>query len=176
MRHGVLIVAVVVLGLAVTGALLVWSYRAFEPDSVGFAFLVVWVPMAGLGTVSHVVSPRLPDAFHRLRRFELDGRVYERVGVRVAKRLLRRGPLAVFNPGLHMPAERTPEQLARLDQKMRDAEASHAILLVATLPVVVNAAARGWWSAAIWTLLFDVVVNGYPVLLQRYNRARLLRR
>jgi hypothetical protein len=167
---------VVVVGIAVTVALLVWSYRAAGPDSVAFAFLVVWVPMTGLGTVSHVISPRLPDAFHRLRPFELDGRVYERLGVRIAKRLLRRGPLAVFNPGLHMPAERTPEQLARLEQKMRDAEASHAILFVATLPVVLNAAGRGWWVAAACTLGFDVLVNGYPVMLQRYNRARLHRR
>jgi hypothetical protein len=173
--HRIRIAAVVVVGFAVTCVVLAWSYRSFGPDSVGFAFLVVWVPMAGLGTVSHVIAPRLPDAFHRLRAFELDGRVYERVGVRIAKRLLRRGPLAVFNPGLHMPAERTPEQLARLDQRMRDAEASHAILLVATLPIVVHAAARGWGIAAACTLLFDVLVNGYPVMLQRYNRARLRR-
>ena len=93
--------------------------------------------------------------------------------MRIAKGLLRRGPLAVFNPGLHMPTERTREQLARLDQRMRDAEASHAILFVVTLPVVVHAAVRGWWVAATCTLLFDVLVNGYPVMLQRYNRARL---
>ena len=80
----------------------------------------------------------------------------------------------MFNPGLHLPAERTPEQLARLDQKMRDAEASHAILLRRSrLPVVIHAAVRGWWIAAACTLLFDVLVNGYPVMLQRYNRARL---
>jgi hypothetical protein len=56
---------------------------------------------------------------------------------------------------------------------MRDAEASHFILLVATLGVVAHAVARGWWGAAVWTLLFDVLLNGYPVMLQRYNRALL---
>jgi hypothetical protein len=40
---------------------------------------------------------------------------------------------------------------------MRDAEASHFILFVAML-------------------LFDVLFNGYPVMLQRYNRAVLSRR
>ena len=35
---------------------------------------------------------------------------------------------------------------------------------------------RGWWGAARWTLLFDVLLNGYPVMLQRYNRALLGRR
>jgi hypothetical protein len=27
-----------------------------------------------------------------------------------------------------------------------------------------------------FTLLFDIVLNGYPVMLQRYNRAMLARR
>jgi hypothetical protein len=35
---------------------------------------------------------------------------------------------------------------------------------------------RGWWGAEGWTLLFDLLLNGYPVMLQRYNRALLDRR
>jgi Glycosyl-4,4'-diaponeurosporenoate acyltransferase len=46
-------------------------------------------------------------------------------------------------------------------------------LFVLTLAVVVHAAARGWWRAAALTLVFDVLINACPVMLQRYNRARL---
>jgi len=84
--------------------------------------------------------------------------------------------LAAFNPGLHLPEDRTPERLAALERRMREAESSHGILFVLTLALIVNAAARGHWIAAGWTLLFDVLVNGYPVMLQRYNRALLARR
>jgi hypothetical protein len=122
------------------------------------------------------VQLRLPEGVHVLRPFERDGRVYERIGVPVAKRLLRRGPLARFNPQLHLPHERTPAQLGQLAQRMRDAEASHAVLFVVTVPIAVHAAVRGWWLAAVLTLVLDVVMNGYPVMLQRYNRARLARR
>ncbi len=156
---------------AVTAAL-----RAFGPRSRWFAFVVVWAPMTWLGTLSRIVRPTLPAGFHRLRTFEADGRLYELLGIRVVKTLLRRGPLALFNPDLHLPAERTPERLAHLDERMRDAEAAHALLFVATLPVVGHAAARGWWAAAAWTLLFDVALNGYPAALQRYNRSLLHRR
>ncbi|MCO8127765.1 hypothetical protein NHL50_11155 [Acidimicrobiia bacterium EGI L10123] len=172
MRRGAAIVAVTTGG----AALVLWGWQAFGPRSAVFAFLVVWVPMTWLGTVSRVAQPRLPASYHQLRGFERDGRIYERVGVRAAKRLLRRGPFAFFNPHLHLPAERTPEHLARLEQRMDGAEASHAVLFVATLGVVVHAAARGWWTAAALTLVFDVVMNGYPVMLQRYNRALLRRR
>ena len=158
---------------AIAGALLVWAWNALGASSIGHALLTVWIPMVWLGTISRLVTPRLPDRYHRLRGWERDGRMYELLGVRIVKALLRRGPMAEFNPHLHLPAERTPDQLARLDQRMRDAEASHAILLVAMLPIVAHAAIRGWWPAALTTLTADVALNGYPVMLQRYNRALL---
>lgn len=165
--------------LGATGLTLValwWSLREFGASSVGFAFLVVWLPMAWLGTVGRVALPRLPARFHALRGFERDGRVYNMLGVPIFKKLLRRGPLAVFNPDLHLPKEPTPERLAHLDQRIRDAEASHFILFALTLGVVVNAIWHGWWLAAVWTLVFDVLLNGYPVMLQRFNRALLASR
>lgn len=168
-------VSFVVVSVLAVG-LLVLAYRAWRPYSVGFAFAAVWLPMMWLGTASHVVAIHLPARCHELRSFENDGRLYERLGVRVVKRLLRRGPLSVFNPGLHLPTERTPEPIAALDQRMREAEASHGILLVLTLGLVANAAVLGHWTSSGWLLLFNVLVNGYPVMLQRYNRALLARR
>jgi hypothetical protein len=167
---------VLVVATAVAVAVLGWGLRALDARSAWFAFLVVWVPMTWLGTISRVVTPRLPDRYHALRRWERDGHVYELLGVQVVKWLLRRGPMAVFNPDLHLPEERTPERIAHLDQRMRDAEASHAVLLALTLGLVVHAAARGWWASAGWILLFDLLLNGYPVMLQRYNRVGLARR
>jgi hypothetical protein len=142
-------------------------------DRPWFALVVVWVPMTALGTISHVVPLRLPQRFHRLRPFEIDGRLYERLGVPVFKRLLRRGPATWFNPRLRMPAIRDADSLDRLDAAMQTAEATHAVLFAATLPVVVHAIGRRWWAAAAWTLVLDLLMNGYPVMLQRYNRGLL---
>lgn len=161
---------------AVAATVLLIGVDLLGPSSAAFAFLVVWVPMTWLGTVSRAIPPRLPGRYHELRDCERDPRRYERFGVRLVKRLLRRGPMAVFNPGLHLPSEPSPKHLAELELRMEVAEASHFVLLVATLGVVVDAAARGWWVAAGLTLLFDVLINGCPVMLQRYNRALLLAR
>jgi hypothetical protein len=167
----------VTIGMA---ALMAWSRRVFGAQSARFAFLVVWLPLAWFALLGRVLRRpvlRLPAQVHTLRAVERDGRVYELLGVRVAKGLLRRGPLAAFAPPeLHLPAEPTPATLAGLDDRMRQAEALHEILLVGTLAVVVNAAVRGWWGAAGWTLLFNVLGNGYPAMLQRYNRALLAQR
>jgi len=143
---------------------------------VWFAFLVIWVPVVWSATVGHLLGLRLPRRLTSIRDIESDRRVYEMLGVRVAKRLLRRGPLAVFAPALRLPAITTPDNLARLEDRMREAEAVHGLLFAACLAVVANAAARGWWETAGWTLLFDILINAYPAMLQRYNRGLLLSR
>ena len=170
--------AVPIAGATVIAAGVVESVRRrWGAQSRIFAVVVVWAPMTWLGTISRLITPRLPSRWYQLRGFERDGaRIYELAGVRVAKAALRRGPLAVFNPDLHLPAEPSPERLAQLDQRMRDAEATHAILFAATLGVVVNALTQRWWTAAHWTMAANVAMNGYPVMLQRYNRARLHQR
>ena len=172
MRSGLLVAFTAAAGCGAVG----WAAHAFGADTVAFAFLVVWVPMAALGTVSHFVTIRLPAAWHRLRSWEVGTRVYELLGVRGAKRLLRRGPLAVFNPHLHLPAAPTASGLEALERRMCEAEASHMVLFVLSVGVALNAAAHGWWAAAAWTMVFDMLMNGYPVMLQRYNRVLLRRR
>jgi hypothetical protein len=169
--------ALVVVGMTVVVAVAaVWSWGAFGPRSAWFAFLAVWLPVAWFAVVGQAFRLRLPDRVYALRPVERDGRVYELLGVRYAKRLLRRGPLAVLAPALRLPAEPTPQALAQVEDRMREAEAVHGILLVATFAAVAAAASVGWWDAAGWLLLFDVLVNGYPTMLQRYNRALLARR
>jgi hypothetical protein len=167
-RAGVVIVSVLV-PLAVAG----WAVVVLDPTGPWFALIAVWAPMTFLGSVSHARPFDLGPSFHHLRPFERDGRVYERLGVRVAKSIARRPPITWFNPGLRLPRQRTHEQLALLDRRMRTAEASHTIAFVVSAVVAADALAHGWWQAAGWTLLFDVVLNGYPIALQRYNRARL---
>lgn len=72
---------------AVAAIVVVAGARAFGPSSAAFAFVVVWAPMAWLGTVSRFLRVRLPERWHELRAWEVDGRVYERIGVQAAKRL-----------------------------------------------------------------------------------------
>ncbi len=168
--------AVTVASAVAVAGLLAWTGRRAGPHSARFALAVTWLPMTALGTVSHVVPFRLPPWWHRLRSVEIDGPLYERLGVRAAKRLLRRGPATMFNPGLRLPSEPTPAAIDRLARRMCTAEAAHTVAGLVTLGVATHAGFRGWWRAAACTLGFDVAVNGYPVLLQRYNRVLLLRR
>ncbi|MEZ5269811.1 MAG: hypothetical protein R2789_15000 [Microthrixaceae bacterium] len=136
---------------------------------------MVWLPMAWLGTISRLVTLRLPEAGSSCAFG--DGRLYERLGVRLIKRLLRRGPFAVFNPGLHLPAGTPQRTWGPGTENAGGAGPSHSIPVRGHVRCVRCIwAAAGWWSAAGWIALFNVLVNGYPVMLQRYNRALLHQR
>lgn len=155
------------------GSLLTLLAYACGPRSAGFAFLLVWLSMCWVTLVLSAFPLRLPATYYDLRPGERDGRRYERAGVLVAKRVLRRGPMQLFNPTLRLPAVRDAESLEKLDAAMRSAETNHVVMFLVVVLVMAHAIVRGWWDAAAWTLLFNILINGYPVMLQRYNRGRL---
>jgi hypothetical protein len=58
---------------------------------------------------------------------------------------------------------------------MCTADVAHALAFLAAGACAGAALALGWLDAAVWILLFNFLFNGYPVILQRYNRLRLQR-
>lgn len=85
------------------GGLLAWLWSVCGPRRPGFAFLLVWFTMCWVALIALAFPFRFPAAYYALRPWERDGRRYEMLGVRIAKRLLRRGPLHVFNRKLQFP-------------------------------------------------------------------------
>lgn len=166
----------VVLAAAISAVGLVSAAHWLGGGSVLFAVLVVWLPMVALGSTSHFVTVRLPRRWHELHNWERVGRVYERLGVRFAKAALRRGPLSAFNPGLHLPRQHSAAELLALEGRMCEAEATHVILFVVTISPLVHALGKGWMVAAGVIAGCNLVMNGYPAMLQRYNRVLLRRR
>jgi hypothetical protein len=66
-------------------ALMAWSLRLFGARSAWFALAVVWLPLGWFALLGRVLALPLPAQVHELRAVERDGRVYELLGVRVAK-------------------------------------------------------------------------------------------
>jgi hypothetical protein len=56
---------------------------------------------------------------------------------------------------------------------MRKAETGHVFIFMLVLLFIGYALLRGWFDAVRWMLAFNVIINGYPIMLQRYNRIKL---
>ncbi len=141
--------------------------------NLAFAFLANWTVMTWGALVAGSVGYRLPlpPGYFRIRPFEASGRFYRRLGVRSFRWLLVRSPLSSLNATVRYSGARS--SLNSLEQKMRDSESSHLLILAVMIGITLGAAVMGWWDLVVWLTVFNFLMNGYPIVLQRYNRARI---
>ena len=150
-------------------AAVMWGARAYG-RSIVFAFGVNWVLMVWAIMFASIVVPlRLPAQYYATRPFENAGRVYDLLGVRWYRRALR-PVLWSVNPALLRSQAAARETMI---ERTKDAETGHLFILLVITGITVWAFASGWWDAAGWLLLFNLLHNGYPVLSMRQLRARL---
>lgn len=120
----------------------------------------------------------LPRSYYRVHRFEQSGRFYEALGVRLFRALVPDGDLANWwrrraRPAFRVTANRTAARsfVARTELS----EKSHFVLLLAGASSSAHAWRIGWQGWALYLAAGNVLVNVYPILLQRYTRTRLQR-
>ncbi len=164
----------VLLTIAVVHVCLIqWVWTAFDIHGAVFAGLLNWLMMSWIALTGQFVSLGGPAWYFQIRRFEQSGWLYQRLGIRWFQMLVGRGPWTVLNPSLRFSGE--VSRLPDLEQAMQKAEAGHGLAFVAVVLLNLIAALRGWWDTAAWLTLWNIPLNLCPVLLQRWNRARIQR-
>ncbi len=124
------------------------------------------------------VCLKLPNFYHRLRPCEADGRLYRDLGVRLFKRFVVDGDYMNRSKRAKNPAYRvvrTRSDAVEREHFSRTTELAHLLHLLLLLPAIALSIRTGrpWFAAA--TTLLLVGFDLYPILLQRYNRARVSR-
>lgn len=163
-------VAVLVLSVG-AGCALAWTLSQPDRQPIVFALGLSWVMACAGGVTCQVFAVQDLNWF-RLARWEENGRVYEWVGLRVFRWILLHTPLGWLGP-LALRSSRS--DLDRLLREMNSAEGRHAVAAVLSLAVAVAFALNGHMAIATWLVLITIPLNVYPMILQRWNRGRVLR-
>lgn len=139
-----------------------------------FAFGLAWGPngaflmafMRGTLHLPHFLVPVQP----------MEPVLYRWVGVGFVKRIVatRMWPLVNFQEPPPKPNSRE-ELLDRIELTTKGAEVCHGATFTLALFVALFLLAAGAFSAAAWVFAFNMLLNGYPVMLQRVNRWRVQR-
>lgn len=162
-------IVVAALNIALPVAALAWGI-SMNRRSVVFAFAINWALML-FAFIAFLVAPiRFARGYYRVWRFERDGRLYERIGVRAFQTVLRRTKFHGPRPFPRYPYG--PGALGQLEDATYGPETAHALIFMVVIGLAMDAARRGWWDTAAWLVLFDVLLNAYPVFSMRYVRAR----
>lgn len=114
----------------------------------------------------------------QIRDFEQSGRLYELMGVRLFRWVVPDGDAANKLRRRRWPGFRIirSRRYARAFMRRTElSERSHLVMLALGSFSAVFAWRIGWAGWAMYLGVGNVLVNLYPVLLQRYTRARLLR-
>src|SRR5574341_417669 len=143
--------------------LIAWSLGSFGFRSPISALLINWMVLSWIATETLLADLSFPSAYYDIKPFERTGQFYERVGIRLVKKLLRRGPLRVLSPTLQFPKEKTVSALRNLENEMRKAETAHTLTCILMLLFVGYAAVNGWLDVVMWILLFNILINVYPI-------------
>ena len=168
--NGVKVLLVLLLASAVLSLVIAWSAAEFGIHSVVFALVVAWAPNGWMLAVFAVQPLSLPESYFRVRSWEPP--LYGKLGVRLFKKGLqsrfwqRRIPAS-----FRMVARR--DSLAKLESQMRDAETAHMLSFIFALFFAGFFVFEGRADSALYVMCFNMLLNGYPVMTQRYNRARI---
>jgi hypothetical protein len=150
------------------------AWTAWHPDKhpVVFAFCICWWIAIVIAGVSRDAFLRIDPRFIRFARWEREGIFYERLGVAGFGWLLAHSPAGWLNPYLRMSSGRSGlEQLLR---EINYAEGAH--MIGGSLTVAIAAGYWLWGHGSIAASLMGATVlfHVYPIMLQRWNRGRVL--
>ena len=118
----------------------------------------------------------LPRTYFEVHRFERTGRFYESLGVVLFRRFAPDGDFANrwerrTNP--YYRVIRGRRSAADFVVRTEQSERGHIVLLALGVVSAAFAWSLGWHGWAVYLTAGNVVVNVYPILLQRYTRSRL---
>jgi len=100
--------------------------------------------------------------------------LYRWVGVGLVKRIVATRIWPLLN-GIEPPPKpkNRQELLIRIELATKGAEICHGATFTLAFFVALFYLAVGLFSEAVWIVAFNVLLNGYPVMLQRVNRWRV---
>lgn len=120
----------------------------------------------------------LPSSYYRTRSFEANGRVYELLGVRVFRMFVPNGDFVNLWRRRRDPRFRVISSYHSAETYFRRTiigEKTHLVSFAVGCASSMFAWHIGWAGWAAYLAGGNVLFNVYPILLQRYTRARLVR-
>lgn len=150
-----------------------WATSVIAVDHWGYAIAVNFLFMIVFNLVlDTLLKAKFTSGYFASRPFERDGIIYRWFGVKYFVLLLR---LIGWERLLRkdQPIKNDLTELRGYETTTKSSEAAHVLAAICVVALTI------WtvWKYSIghihWLVLFTVLLNVYPVILQRYNRPRV---
>lgn len=157
--------------LATTVSFLICYFTGAFLSFTGFAFAWVlnFVLMAWYTYIDSLFDWKYNSSWFDTKSFEKGGLVYKYVGVDLYRKLLVTiGWEKISRKESKITHQR--DALSLVEAKSRSSEAGHAVIFI--IVGVITILVADTLQEALWLITLNVLLNVYPIIVQRYNRPR----
>lgn len=139
-----------------------------------FAWTLNFLLMSCVFAFTETLKSELASSYYAEKAWEQRGKIYESFGINFFRKLLVWIGWEKLNKKAN-PIEKYTKALMHLHYKTKQSELGHIIILIIVLGFNIYAAFKYGVLQSLWLLILNIVLNFYPILLQRYNRPRIER-
>jgi len=139
-------------------------------------FLFAWVLnlllMMCVFKFTEALKSQFTSLYYNEKKCERRGKLYEFLGINIFRKLLVWIGWERLNKKSN-PIEKNTKSLIHLQYRTKQSELGHIIIMVIVLGFNVFVAFEFGILESLWLLILNILLNLYPIFLQRYNRPRL---
>jgi|SRR5690554_4251791 len=165
-KYVTLVLILFFVGVVVVGVALWQGLSSFV-----FAWILNFMLMVLVLYLTQTFKPRLASSYYHSKKWESTGKFYRSLGVQAFRKLLVWIGWEKLNKASN-PVKKNLEALKHLEYGTRQSEFGHLIIFFTVLALTVFVGWQYGVQQTLWLLILNVVLNAYPILVQRYNRPR----
>jgi hypothetical protein len=143
-------------------------------DRFSFAWALNFLLMLCVLAFIEALKSQLTSSYYNEKGWERRGKIYEYLGINFFRKLLVWTGWERLNKKSN-PIEKNTNALINLHYQTKKSELGHVIILLIVLGFNVFVVFKFGVLKSLWLLILNVLLNLYPIFLQRYNRPRIER-
>lgn len=143
-------------------------------DTFSFAWALNFLLMLCVMVFTEALKSPLVSTYYHEKAWEGKGKTYENLGVNFYRKLLVLTGWERLNKKAN-PVEKSTKALMHLHLQTKKSEFSHLIIFLIVLGFNVFVVYKYGVLQSLWLFILNILLNLYPIFLQRYNRPRFER-
>lgn len=170
MRKILSLIFIVLITIVLVGALA----HYFGVQGFLFAWTLNFLLMGCVLAFTETLKSQHNSPYYNDKTWEQKGKVFESVRINFFRKLLVWIGWEKLNKK-SKPVEKNTEALIHLHYQTKQAELGHIIIFIIVMGFNIFVALKFGVFQSLWLLILNILLNLYPILLQRYNRPRIER-
>ena len=166
----------IILSLTVIVTIFLVSALVYKIGLQGFLFawILNFVLMMCVFFFTETLKSEFKSDYYREKSWEKKGKIYESLGINLFRKFLVLIGWEKLNKKAN-PVEKNLQALIHLEYRTKQSELGHIIIFFIVLAFTIYVAITFGIKESLSLIILNILLNVYPVLLQRYNRPRLQR-